>query len=103
MTHKSSILLAVNIILLSYQTVAQSAPAVRQDTAKEGTWTASNVAAFEEKLESLRQRFHIPGLSAGIVEEEGRRLPMLRADGFFRAVKPLVVKIAISSLQLLST
>jgi CubicO group peptidase (beta-lactamase class C family) len=37
--------------------------------ADRGARAVANVAAFGEKLESLRQRYHIPGLSAGIVEE----------------------------------
>lgn len=38
-------------------------------TANDSVWRAANIAAFEKKLEHLRVRYHIPGLSAGIVNE----------------------------------
>jgi CubicO group peptidase (beta-lactamase class C family) len=69
MSGKSWISIAANLLLLFSQARAQTITSLRLDTAKEGTWTASNVTAFEENLEVLRQRYHIPGLSAGIVEE----------------------------------
>src|SRR5689334_17859878 len=33
-------------------------------------WSHSNVAAFEERLEALRNRYHIPSLAIGIVNEK---------------------------------
>ena len=39
-------------------------------TASDKVWDASNCAAFEKKLESLRKRRHLPSFSAGIVNEK---------------------------------
>jgi len=33
-------------------------------------WSAENVAAFEKRLEALRNRYHIPSLSVGIVNDK---------------------------------
>ncbi|WP_212004751.1 serine hydrolase [Chitinophaga sp. HK235] len=35
--------------------------------ATDSVWDADNITAFENRLEALRRRYHIPGLSAGIV------------------------------------
>jgi CubicO group peptidase (beta-lactamase class C family) len=39
-------------------------------TAESKVWGKSNIADFENKIESLRKRHHIPGLSVGIVNEK---------------------------------
>lgn len=39
-------------------------------TASDSVWRAANIAAFEAKLEYLRERYHIPGISVGIVNEQ---------------------------------
>jgi CubicO group peptidase (beta-lactamase class C family) len=39
-------------------------------TNADDVWSAENVAAFEKKLEALRNHYHIPSLSIGIVNEK---------------------------------
>ena len=39
-------------------------------TASDDVWTTENVAAFEKKLEALRNEYHIPSLAIGIVNEK---------------------------------
>jgi CubicO group peptidase (beta-lactamase class C family) len=39
-------------------------------TSSDKVWDASNINAFEKKLESLRKRRHLPSFSAGIVNQE---------------------------------
>ncbi|HTN38628.1 MAG TPA: serine hydrolase domain-containing protein [Arachidicoccus sp.] len=46
----------------------------------DNVWNAGHIAAFERKIESLRERYHIPGLSAGIVY--GRKLVWTKGFGF---------------------
>ena len=39
-------------------------------TAKDDVWSRENVSAFEKELEVLRNRYHIPSLAIGIVNEK---------------------------------
>jgi CubicO group peptidase (beta-lactamase class C family) len=39
-------------------------------TQKDQVWSPSNILTFESELEDLRKRYHIPSLSAGIVNEK---------------------------------
>ncbi|MGC4023210.1 MAG: serine hydrolase domain-containing protein [Cyclobacteriaceae bacterium] len=39
-------------------------------TAQSKVWSKANIGSFESKIESLRKRYHIPGLSVGIVNEK---------------------------------
>lgn len=39
-------------------------------TAADKVWNPANIAEFEKELESFRVRYHIPGLSVGIVNEK---------------------------------
>lgn len=54
--------------------------AVTPVTWRDSVWSASGMAAFEARLEHLRQRYHIPGLSVGIVNE--RKLAWKKGLGF---------------------
>ena len=42
--------------------------------ATDDVWNETNVAAFEKKLEALRNHYHIPSLSVGIVNEKKNSL-----------------------------
>lgn len=53
---------------------------VNKVTANDSVWRAANIAAFEKKLEHLRVRYHIPGLSAGIVN--GQKLVWKKGFGY---------------------
>jgi hypothetical protein len=43
---------------------------VKPVVATDDVWNETNVAAFEKKLEALRNHYHIPSLSVGIVNEK---------------------------------
>ena len=43
---------------------------VKPVTGNDEVWKSTNVSDFEENLETLRQRYHIPSLSVGIVNEK---------------------------------
>lgn len=43
---------------------------VKPVTAADDVWSPANVAAFEKRLEVLRNRYHIPSLAIGIVNEK---------------------------------
>ena len=64
MNPKAVLLLAVAIYTLSCRSTRMSAaPGATSGQPADSTWKA----AFESKIETLRQRYHIPGLSAGVV------------------------------------
>lgn len=48
--------------------------------ATDAVWSADNIHAFENKLEALRKRYHIPSLSVGIVNE--KRLSWKKSFGY---------------------
>ncbi|QNF32460.1 beta-lactamase family protein [Adhaeribacter swui] len=57
------------VLLSSYPIQAHDysiKPIIRQNS----IWQENNVNAFEQKLETLRQRYHIPGISVGIVNNK---------------------------------
>lgn len=39
-------------------------------TSRDAVWSATQTARFEKKLEQLREKYHIPGISAGVVNEK---------------------------------
>src|SRR5688572_19793683 len=43
---------------------------VKPVTGNDGVWKSENISSFEEKLEDLRNHYHIPSLSVGIVNEK---------------------------------
>src|SRR5215203_3041004 len=43
---------------------------VKPITATDDVWSENNIAAFEKKLEALRNHYHIPSLSVGIINEK---------------------------------
>ena len=53
---------------------------VRHVTAADQVWDTTNVKAFEDRLEALRKRHHIPSISFGIVNE--RKLVLKNALGY---------------------
>src|SRR5215203_1561738 len=48
---------------------SRTAP-VKPITATDDVWSENNIAAFEKKLEALRNHYHIPSLSVGIINEK---------------------------------
>jgi CubicO group peptidase (beta-lactamase class C family) len=68
MNRKTVLLLAVALYTLSCRSTRMSATPGATSGAASGQPTDSTWnAAFESKIETLRQRYHIPGLSAGVV------------------------------------
>lgn len=65
----TSLLLLISTLLFSCRTTKNN-KSVTPVTGSDSVWTAANITAFEKKLEHLRQRYHIPGLSAGVVNEQ---------------------------------
>src|SRR5688572_7578221 len=58
-------------------------------TAADNVWDSENITAFEKKLEELRNRYHIPSIAIGIVNE--KRLMLRGGLGFAaitRQIKP---------------
>ncbi|MEZ2444914.1 serine hydrolase domain-containing protein [Chitinophaga sp. RCC_12] len=39
-------------------------------TSRDTVWSAAAISRFEKKLEHLREKYHIPGLSVGVVNEQ---------------------------------
>lgn len=66
-TIRSSIITGAFAILLSCNA---SKRAVKPVTADSGVWNFANVTDFEETLEKLRKKYHIPSLSVGIVNDK---------------------------------
>ncbi|MGV3586297.1 MAG: serine hydrolase domain-containing protein [Adhaeribacter sp.] len=48
----------------------QTQPGKKPILANSNIWTHARLAAFEKKIENLRQQHHIPGLSVGIVKDK---------------------------------
>ena len=63
------LLLFFTLSFFSYCTVTHSLP-VKPVTSTDDVWRRSNIESFENKLEALRNRYHIPSLSVGIVNEK---------------------------------
>ena len=63
------LLLFFTLSFFSYCTVTHSLP-VKAVTSADDVWRRSNIESFEDKLEVLRNRYHIPSLSVGIVNEK---------------------------------
>jgi CubicO group peptidase (beta-lactamase class C family) len=63
------LLLFFALSFFSYCTVTHSLP-VKAVTSADDVWRRSNIESFEDKLEALRNRYHIPSLSVGIVNEK---------------------------------
>jgi CubicO group peptidase (beta-lactamase class C family) len=66
---KSMLLFAVFTIVFSVL-CGQSKDKVLPIVLTDRVWNQENLASFETEVEVLRQRYHIPGLSAGIVNEK---------------------------------
>lgn len=58
------------LILFSCTPSKKLFPSQSPITTASKVWSKSNIVDFENKIESLRKRYHIPGLSVGIVNEK---------------------------------
>lgn len=66
----SLLMMLATLLLFSCGTprpLSQVAPVKASDST---LWNTRQLAAFEKKIEQLRKRYHIPGISAGIVNEK---------------------------------
>jgi CubicO group peptidase (beta-lactamase class C family) len=67
---KTIVFLITAFIFLSCTTSKKSSHSVIPVKANDNVWNQNNITDFEKEIESLRKRYHIPGLSAGIVNEK---------------------------------
>jgi CubicO group peptidase (beta-lactamase class C family) len=68
---KPQILTCLFLLVLAGTGVARQTNSARQKKETKGKhFSAENVAAFEEELESLRIRYHIPSISVGVVHHK---------------------------------
>jgi CubicO group peptidase (beta-lactamase class C family) len=67
--HKACILTILLVLKLS-GSEGQSVPDQHSPQAADSVWTQTNIKAFEKEIEALRERYHIPGLSVGIVKDK---------------------------------
>ena len=58
------------VLLFSISCRSSRTVAVKPVVATDDVWNETNIAAFEKKLETLRNHYHIPSLSVGIVNEK---------------------------------
>jgi CubicO group peptidase (beta-lactamase class C family) len=58
------------LLLLSCSSTRKNINSHSPITATDKVWNEANIADFENKIESLCKRYHIPGLSVGIVNEK---------------------------------
>jgi CubicO group peptidase (beta-lactamase class C family) len=72
-------LLSGVLLLFAACRVSQNHP-VQPVKATDAVWSPDNITAFEKKLEALRNRYHIPSLSVGIVNE--KKLSWKRGFGY---------------------
>src|SRR6218665_245694 len=49
-------------------------------TATDKVWETNNIVSFEKEIETFRVKYHIPGLSAGIVN--GKKLVWSKGFGY---------------------
>lgn len=70
---------ALSFLLFSCHTTKVSRP-VTKITGRDSVWNAAHITAFESKLEHLRERYHVPGLSAGVVN--GQQLVWKKGFGY---------------------
>ena len=71
-------LIGCAFLLLSCAPSAKLQQSNSRITAESKVWNKPNFIDFENKIESLRKRYHIPGLSVGIVNEK----KLIWAKGF---------------------
>lgn len=81
------LLFIVSVLLFSCRT-ANVHKTVTKVTGSDSVWNTANVAGFEQQLERLRVRYHIPGLSAGIVN--GQKLVWKKGFGYADRERPLL-------------
>jgi CubicO group peptidase (beta-lactamase class C family) len=67
-------------LLFSCRTTQVPQKTMTKVTAADPVWRATNITAFEKQLEHLRVRYHIPGLSVGIVN--GQKLAWKKGFGY---------------------
>src|SRR5215217_3236725 len=78
--HSIKLLLVSNVLLFLLSCSTTRTLSEKPVTAADAVWNASNLNAFEEKLETLRKQYHIPSLSVGIVNE--KKLTWKKGFGF---------------------
>lgn len=64
------LIILISIGLFACNSSKQLNRPVKPVTAADDVWNPANVAAFEKRLEVLRNRYHIPSLAIGIVNEK---------------------------------
>ncbi|MCW3118034.1 MAG: hypothetical protein JWM28_2116 [Chitinophagaceae bacterium] len=61
---------SVIIFFVSCKTAQKSTVSTNPVKSTDEVWKASNTSDFEKEIETLREQYHIPGLSVGIVNEK---------------------------------
>jgi len=67
---KTIVFLTTSSFFLSCTASQKTSHSVNAVTASDKVWNQDNIRDFEKEIESLRARYHIPGLSVGIVNEK---------------------------------
>jgi len=67
---KTIVFLTIASFFLSCTASQKTSHSVNAVTASDKVWNQDNIRDFEKEIESLRVRYHIPGLSVGIVNEK---------------------------------
>lgn len=76
------------ILLPLFSSYGQSKRVKKAIVVDESFWAPSNIAAFEKQIERLRERYHIPGLSVGIVK--GKQLAWQKGFGYADVAQKIV-------------
>lgn len=64
------LMIVVSCIAISCTSVGKLSQTDKAVSAADDVWSAENIADFEKDLEALRNRYHIPSLAIGIVNEK---------------------------------
>ncbi len=64
------LMIVVSCIAISCTSVGKLSQTDKPVSATDDVWSAENIADFEKVLEALRNRYHIPSLAIGIVNEK---------------------------------
>lgn len=64
------LMIVVSCIAISCTSVGKLSQTDKPVSATDDVWSAENIADFEKDLEALRNRYHIPSLAIGIVNEK---------------------------------
>ncbi len=64
------LMIVVSCIAISCTSVGKLSQTDKPVSAADDVWSAENIADFEKDLEALRNRYHIPSLAIGIVNEK---------------------------------